>query len=121
MHWFDRLKSVPVFVDFSTILLYFPNEIVPCLKTTITYGKMYVNKWIQLIIDHDIDVVLIKISNSTLHCALNRRKVESFFDHFPVLFPDSLWSNGNLHFKFNCLIITLFKIKSIFSNVEISY
>lgn len=91
----DKWKSAPVFVDFSTIALYFPSEMVSNLIIPTSDRQINVKKWIQLISDSGINIIVMKISSFSINCLLQRDKVETYFNTFPIRFPDSIWSYGN--------------------------
>lgn len=88
---------MPVFVDISTTLLYFPSKTISSLTNPFEYETKSVKEWIHLVNDSDIDVVVMQISSFTINCALENFKVDSFLSSLPVRFPDSIWSQGNFH------------------------
>lgn len=96
-YWLDGWKSAPVFVDFSKISLYFPNNNI--VSIPICEEQTHIKKWIQLLVDCDVDIVVMSISSFTLQCALEKQSIECYLNNFPVRFPDSvIWCYGNFYF-----------------------
>lgn len=58
-----------------------------------------VDKWIERLIDYDVDVITLSLSSLTVNCALEENQIDKYLDIFPVMFPDSIWSRG----KYFCL------------------
>lgn len=87
---FERLKSATVFVDFSAVTFSFPNDVISTSHISFIDNNMNIERWLPILIDHDIDVLVMSTSRLTVNCVLEKQ-VESYFDGF----PESLGSNGN--------------------------
>lgn len=112
-HWLDGWKAAPVFVDISSISLYFPNNMVSI--PICDEENMHMKKWIQVLVDCDVDIIVMSISSFTLHCAMDKHSVESYLNNFPVRFPDSIiWYYGNSYFHVHQSSLKIL-IKSIFN------
>lgn len=90
-----------MFIGFSAITLYFPNDIISIAEISFTDEKMDMKRWLEILSDHNIDILVMSISKFTINCSIDIQQIESYFDSFPVNFPESLWSNyGDFHYLY---------------------
>jgi hypothetical protein len=101
-HWFEKLESTAVFIEFSAVTLNFPNDVLSIAEISFIDEKIDMKRWLEILSDHNIDVLVMSISRLTINCAIESQQVENYFDEFPVNFPDSLWSSySNFRFLFS--------------------
>ncbi|XP_025405709.1 uncharacterized protein LOC112679969 [Sipha flava] len=101
-HWFEKLESTAVFIEFSAVTLNFPNDVLSIAEISFIDEKIDMKRWLEILSDHNIDVLVMSISRLTINCAIESQQVENYFDEFPVNFPESLWSSySNFRFLFS--------------------